>query len=366
TEASFIYTMPEQDITLTALFELKSYTITTQAQPDDGGTTTGDGQYEHGEQITLQATPATGYQFVNWTENGNEVSTDETYGFTVTEDRDLVAHFELKAYTINATANPEGGGTITGAGTYDHGEQVTLTASPETGYAFVNWTENGTEVSTDETYGFNATENRDLVAHFEQPLFEATFNTNLSNAIHFDLLSEFHPDVHEIYISGDMNDWAEPGSGADIQLMEKISEDPLVYSISFQLPAGTYEYKYFSDLIGDGWEGAEWDDMPDREVQVVGDIEINDMFGPKELNSTFPDATTINVYPNPANHWLHIESNMMIKQVQMFAISGQEVYQEKLNSEKHSFQVQNADPGLFLLRIHTVKGVETRKVRIGL
>ena len=68
---------------------------------------------------------------------------------------------------ITATANPIVGGTITGAGTYVQDETCTLTATANAGYAFVNWTEGGTVVSTEATYTFTMTGERTLVANFE-------------------------------------------------------------------------------------------------------------------------------------------------------------------------------------------------------
>ena len=114
----------------------------------------------------MTATPAAGYQFINWTENEEAVSTDAEYSFTVTAARDLVANFELLTYEITAVANPVDGGSIIGAGTYTHGETATLTATPTFGYQFIRWTENGEAVSTDAEYSFTVTNNRNLVADF--------------------------------------------------------------------------------------------------------------------------------------------------------------------------------------------------------
>ncbi|MBR4146832.1 MAG: hypothetical protein IKU00_02940, partial [Bacteroidales bacterium] len=72
----------------------------------------------------------------------------------------------VERYEIAATANPEEGGTITGADTYDSGSTCTLTAMANTGYSFVNWTENGTHVDSTATYSFTVTEARTLVANF--------------------------------------------------------------------------------------------------------------------------------------------------------------------------------------------------------
>ncbi len=42
----------------------------------------------------MLATPGAGYDFVNWTESGSQVSTNTSYTFTLTSDRNLVAEFE--------------------------------------------------------------------------------------------------------------------------------------------------------------------------------------------------------------------------------------------------------------------------------
>jgi gingipain R len=55
---------------------------------------TGSGNFNYGETCTVTATPDEGYHFVNWTENGTEVSSEASYSFTVTGDRDLVANFQ--------------------------------------------------------------------------------------------------------------------------------------------------------------------------------------------------------------------------------------------------------------------------------
>ena len=141
------------------------HTITATANPEEGGTITGAGDYVLYTECTLTATANENYTFVNWTENGEVVSTDATYSFTVTTDRDLVANFTLP-FSITASANPVEGGTITGTGEYDYGTECTLTALPNEDYYFSRWTENGTEISRNSTYSFTVTTERDLVAHF--------------------------------------------------------------------------------------------------------------------------------------------------------------------------------------------------------
>ena len=71
-----------------------------------------------------------------------------------------------KGYTVTTVVTT--GGTVAGGGTYQVGATVTLTATPNSGYKFVNWTKNGSVVSTDATYTFTATESAEYVANFQQ------------------------------------------------------------------------------------------------------------------------------------------------------------------------------------------------------
>jgi hypothetical protein len=86
-------------------------------------------------------------------------------------------------YTINATAHPTNGGTITGAGTYTSGSTCNLQATPNSGFAFQKWTENGSFVSADPIYSFTVTSNRSLVANFQtQPQnYNISVSANPSN-----------------------------------------------------------------------------------------------------------------------------------------------------------------------------------------
>ncbi|HAA86478.1 MAG TPA: hypothetical protein DCE14_09070, partial [Kosmotogaceae bacterium] len=91
--------------------------------------------------------------------------------FIALEDRDLVAHFALKSYTITATAEPEKGGTINGetffCEEFDHGEEVMLLAEAAEGYEFVNWSEDGEDSGSVNPLVFDATEDRTLLANFQ-------------------------------------------------------------------------------------------------------------------------------------------------------------------------------------------------------
>ena len=162
-ETTYSFTVTS-DLTMVAHFALP-FTITATSDPVEGGSVDGAGSFDYGTTCTLTATANEGYSFIYWTQNGQQVSTSATYSFTVTSDRDLVAHFSLP-FTISVTSNIEAGGTFTGAGTYDYGTTCTLTASPNEGYLFLNWSKNGEVVGCNASYSFTVTEDAEIVAVF--------------------------------------------------------------------------------------------------------------------------------------------------------------------------------------------------------
>ncbi len=84
---------------------------------------------------------------------------------------------QVPPVTISSNVIPMGGGSVNGAGNYTQGSTVTLTATPNQGFMFINWSINGNEVSTDPTYTFTANANQTVVAAFVpdgSPYGEAT------------------------------------------------------------------------------------------------------------------------------------------------------------------------------------------------
>ena len=81
--------------TLKAVFTLKSYKVTVVVNPSNGGTVTGDGDYDYGTSCHLNAVAAQGFDFQNWTNSSGQVlSSNTSYSITVTEDITIEANFE--------------------------------------------------------------------------------------------------------------------------------------------------------------------------------------------------------------------------------------------------------------------------------
>ncbi len=145
--------------------------IAASVDPPGAGTVSGAGAYPVNSTAQLIAAANAGWGFVNWTENGNQVSTNATYTFTATVNRTLVAHF-VPAYTITTAAYPPWAGTTTGDGVYNEGSTVTVTATPKHGWQFSEWQ----GWSTSPVYSFPATSDMVLPAMFAPAPLAATFD----------------------------------------------------------------------------------------------------------------------------------------------------------------------------------------------
>jgi uncharacterized repeat protein (TIGR02543 family) len=143
TKATAQVNMPAADVSLTANFELIDYSVSIIENPVDGGTTTGNATANYGDVVAISATPETGYQFVEWTgdtqylDDANAASTNLNMPAA---DVTLTATFELIDYSVSIIENPVDGGTTTGNATANYGDVVAISATPETGYQFVEWT----------------------------------------------------------------------------------------------------------------------------------------------------------------------------------------------------------------------------------
>jgi uncharacterized protein (TIGR02145 family) len=93
---------------------------------------------------------------------------------------------------IAVSANPAIGGAVSGGGIFTYGTSVTVTAIPAACYNFVNWTEGGTEVSTDANYIFTTTASRTLVANFELKTYTITATSSAHGTLSPSILQSFN------------------------------------------------------------------------------------------------------------------------------------------------------------------------------
>jgi hypothetical protein len=166
TSASFGFTL-NGNVILLANF-VPTYSVSVTPSPSAGGTVIGGGTFATGSTQKVTATPNTGYSFVDWTGGGTVVSASPSYTFTLTENVALIANFALVVtqFSVAVSASPSADGAVAGGGSFAAGSTQTVTATANSGYSFVNWTQNGGVVSTSTSYTFTLNGNVALVANF--------------------------------------------------------------------------------------------------------------------------------------------------------------------------------------------------------
>ena len=149
-----------QDTTFTAEFALDSYSISVSSNDNSKGTVTGGGEYEYGSVAKLTAIPETGFQFNGWSDG----SVENPHYVSVLGNASYTAYFDTKICKLTVKPNDILGGAVSGGGTFEYGAQVTLTASENSGYQFVKWS-NG---STYNPYKFTIVDDMELIAFFQR------------------------------------------------------------------------------------------------------------------------------------------------------------------------------------------------------
>ena len=319
TQANYTFTV-NSNRTLVANFQTQTYTITTSANPNNGGTVTGGGSYQQGQSCTVHATANTGYTFTNWTENGNVVSTNSNYSFTVNSNRTLVANFQIQSFTINVNANPAEGGTITGGGTYNLGETCTVTATAAEGYNFVNWTQGFFSVSTEASYSFTVTSNMTLTANFETQTFEVKVIIDPEEAGTASGEGTYNYGDEVVLTIVRNEDWA----------FQNWTENGEVVSEEM-----TYTFVITSDR------------------DLVANFMHTEGIGEQTAN--------VSLYPNPTQGEVTLEGEGL-QSVRIVNAFGQTVYNAKVEDDQVRIDLSNMAKGVYVMHIGTENGNAVRQI----
>ena len=109
--------------------------------------------YAYGTTLTLKVEPNYGYLFNRWSIDGKVLSTEDTYEYYLMAGKELKLFFDRQPFNLSVSNIVDGsiiddeteslttGGIVTGGGTgiYEYGEEVTLTAVPESCHEFEGW-----------------------------------------------------------------------------------------------------------------------------------------------------------------------------------------------------------------------------------
>ena len=183
TNATYSFNMPDQDLVLYASANEKiveNY-FKIRVSSGAGGTTSpaGVNSYKEGTTIRITAQPASGYSFLEWRAGGpSGIKLDYPASFqhTVTGDYYFYALFmkdeEPEPEQVLIKTNSDRGGlTEPRSQYYAKGSRVTITATPWSGYNFVEWRLGGRDgqvVSRSASYTFTANSSATYWAVFKE------------------------------------------------------------------------------------------------------------------------------------------------------------------------------------------------------
>ncbi len=161
----YIFTMPSEDVTITATFVLIDYSVTIDSTITNGSVTADKTTVNKGDIITITVTPSRGYIL---TENSLKVNGTSLYlvggkyTFTVgTTDVSITASFEIETFGVYVSGGTIGSDGAT-SGSFVLDEQITLTATTSVGKTFKGWyditdSENSVLLSENSTYTYTVT-----------------------------------------------------------------------------------------------------------------------------------------------------------------------------------------------------------------
>lgn len=132
---------------------------------------------EYGSTVKMMTIPNEGYEFMNWTINGDVVSSDLNLEYVALEDMNIKANYAPKTYSVNITDSNEGG-AITGAasGVYSYGDVLNLTAKSNEDYVFDGWEINNQNNGNDNEISIVVNESKDIKANFRRDVFLQSFS----------------------------------------------------------------------------------------------------------------------------------------------------------------------------------------------
>ena len=175
---SFVGYVVTCDMTLLANWNANSYNLVLNNSNSRYGSVSGSGIYLYDSEVTITATPTSGYSFVGWFDsNNNLVSNQDTYTFKMGLDLELTANWSGNLNNLSVTSDDTSKGTVNivcGNGYSD--ESITVVATPSDGCVFRGWYDGLSKVSDEITYTFT-------MPNYDYSLIGRFWTTNEDNGI---------------------------------------------------------------------------------------------------------------------------------------------------------------------------------------
>ena len=270
-----------EDMNLTAEFAIDTFEVA--IGECENGTITGSGEYAYNTEATLTAVPSEHYHFIKWGD-GETVNPRQV---TITENASFTAEFAIDTFTV-ALSSDATMGTVQGMGSYTYGTTVDISAVPNYGYVFKQWSDGNDEA----TRSIVVSDNVQLEAQFENATFNVQIVSNdeskgtvsvvgemvYDSEIQMDAIAKEH--YHFVkWSDGNVENPRNVTIKEDFNLTAEFAIDTFTVTISVNKSemgtiqgAGDYTYGQEATLVAeanDHYTFVKWDDGVTDEERVV-------------------------------------------------------------------------------------------------
>lgn len=277
------------------------YSVTV-VNDDTHGTVTAASSNFAGEVVNISVDAKPGYFFSGWTSDDvtfTKASAESTT-FTMPANNVTISttYTTCTQRAVTVVADDDEHGSVDGGGDYCEGASVTVTATPDDGYRFVNWTQGGSQVSTDAVYTFTLSEDISLTANFAVEICSNNLTIQCEEGT-YQINSALLTNGKSIPDYKIANNWY---SGADGNYVDFNHHEGEIYYI-IDLPAATYSFTVYKAHAGDSWlniweaglgnaltyDGVDYGKHHDEGYDIRGD---NEGYQDKPIhNSTISNVT---------------------------------------------------------------------------
>ena len=280
----------KDNVTVKATFSKKSFAVSLTKEGEGTIIATGASNLNsvaYGTELTINATPAMGYELVSITAGGTDITASKKV--VVTGNLTIKATFTKKSFAVSLTKEGEGTISATGASNLNsvaYGTELTINATPAAGYELTALTANGTDILA--TKKIVVKDNLTVKATFEKKTFAVTLTSN------------------------------EHG---EITIVEPVDLKAVPYGTTLTVKAtGKNAQCVLTELTANG-----------KDILATKSFVVE---GATEVKATFVDHTGVEttitqhvkLYPNPATDYVIVEGVAPASEVTLHSMTGERLY----------------------------------------